>query len=303
MLGALFGFRGRLSRPGFWEVLMSIVLIDIALVVGRMYVADSGLPGGFGPSSQLSQALLRAAPWVLVIFTLWSGLAAAIKRCHDRGRTGALVLVALIPVIGWLFLLIDLFFLEGTEHRNRYGRVPHGPDTTDAPERSRFDWDAEHVAPAEAEAAPAASHMMMDPEPAFEHHAPPVQVHEAPATDAPEHPVDMQEVPAEPHEVHDEPAEAHAEAPPLDEPPNVDEAETPALDHAGIEHAEEAHLEAAHAAYDPGSEAVAHEVVAEAPGPEPEPEREPELVEDRGHHAPVEDAYDPLEAPLVLNVR
>ena len=160
MLGALFGFGGRLSRPGYWEVLMSVVLIDVALVIGRMFVADSGLPGGFGPSSPLAQALLQAAPWVLGIFTLWSLLAAAIKRCHDRGRSGALILVGLIPVIGWLWLLVDLFFLEGTEGRNRYGRQPHAPVGEGA---SGFKWDAEPAA------EPAAA--------AFAWHDPPAEDH------------------------------------------------------------------------------------------------------------------------------
>ena len=72
MLGALFGFKGRLSRPGFWEVVFSIVLVDVLLLLASMYVADSGLPGGFGPSSGPSLALLSAAPWVLVVFTVWS---------------------------------------------------------------------------------------------------------------------------------------------------------------------------------------------------------------------------------------
>ena len=151
MLGALFGFGGRLSRPGYWEVLMSIVLIDVALVIGRMFVADSGLPGGYGPSSPLAQALLQAMPWVLGVFTLWSLLAAAIKRCHDRDRSGALVLVGLIPVIGWLWLLIDLVFLEGTEGKNRYGRAPHSPV---GDSRSEFTWGSE---PAAAAAAPASA--------------------------------------------------------------------------------------------------------------------------------------------------
>ena len=152
MLGALFGFGGRLSRPGYWEVLMSIVLIDVALVIGRMFVADSGLPGGYGPSSPLAQALLQATPWVLGFFTLWSLLAAAIKRCHDRGRTGFLLLVGLIPVFGWLWLLIDLFFLEGSEGRNRYGRAPHAPV---ADTQSGFTWGADPAPPAAAAAASA----------------------------------------------------------------------------------------------------------------------------------------------------
>ena len=139
MLGALFGFKGRLSRPGFWEVLASIFLIDVALLVGRMFVEVSGLPGGYGLRSPLVAGVTHGIPWVLVILTVWSLLAATVKRCHDRGRTGALVLVALIPVIGWLWLLVDLFVLPGSKGKNRYGRAPHGPA---ADEASAIRWGA-----------------------------------------------------------------------------------------------------------------------------------------------------------------
>jgi len=264
MLGALFGFTGRLSRPGYWEVLLSVLLVDVALVVGRMFVADGGLPGGVGPSSELSRALLGVIPWVLVIFTVWCVLAAAVKRLHDRGRTGFLILVALIPVIGWLWLLVDLFLLEGTEGRNRYGKVPHGPD---APGPGRFEWDAAPAAvdPAHVHAAP----MTLDPEPPA-WHAPPAEAHEPPVRHEPE-------PQPEPHL-----AEAPVEAP-----------------HAQEVHAQEAHAEAVHAAEphaEPAApEPVVHQAVAEEAHPAPEPP---------GHHtARAEDPYDPLNAPLVLNIR
>ena len=179
MLGALFEFKGRLSRPGFWEVVFSIVLIDVLLLLASMYVADSGLPGGFGPSSGPSLALLSAAPWVLVVFTAWSLLAAMVKRCHDRSRSGLLVLVGLIPVIGWLWLFVDLFVLEGVEGKNRYGRPPHshGVDA-EAEARQRFDWGAEPMVTTQP--APAAAPLEavapepLEPEPvALE----PVQAH------------------------------------------------------------------------------------------------------------------------------
>jgi len=187
MLGALFGFRGRLSRSGFWEVLMSVVLIDVALVIGRMSVADGGLPGGLGPSSQLSQAALAAIPWVLVIFTLWALLAATVKRFHDRDRSGLMILIGLIPVFGWLWLLVDLFLLGGTDGKNRYGRSPHAPRGEGASEPGRFDWGAEPAAgtpihapetepEVRAEEAAAAPLQAEDAAPAPELH--PAEIHE-----------------------------------------------------------------------------------------------------------------------------
>ncbi len=245
MLGALFGFKGRLSRPGYWEVLASIVLIDVALLLGRMAIADGGLPGGLGPQSPFCQVLLRAAPWAIVIFTAWSLLAAGVKRLHDRGRPGALMLVALIPVIGWLWLLIDLVFLEGTEGRNRYGRPPHAlqPEA-----RSQFNWAAEPAAPAAtAYEAPLSNWHDIPAEPSAPAEAPvasePVDGehgHHAPAA-----PI-VEEAPAEVHE-----AEVHAEPEPqVDEPYGEEGSPDPdaSLGHEGApahhEAPAEAHVEA-----------------------------------------------------------
>ena len=232
MLGALFGFTGRLSRPGFWEVLFSIVLIDVLLVLGRMYVADSGVPWGPGPSSGLSLALVAATPWVFGVFIAWSLLAAMVKRCHDRGRSGALILVGLIPVIGWLWLLIDLFVLEGEERRNRYGRPPHSPAAEGAP-RAGFDWGAEPAAapepPLAAEPAEPAP-----PEPTPEPAAPIPVLASVGAVDThapePEAAPELEPLPAEEHaavsQAEPEPLLAEPEQQPEPEPePEVHHAE------------------------------------------------------------------------------
>jgi uncharacterized membrane protein YhaH (DUF805 family) len=44
-----------------------------------------------------------------------------IKRFHDRDKTGWWVLIGLIPLIGPLWLLIELGFLKGTDGANRFG--------------------------------------------------------------------------------------------------------------------------------------------------------------------------------------
>ncbi len=278
MLGALFGFKGRLSRPGYWEVLFSIVLIDVLLVLGRMYVADSGLPGGHGPSSPLSQDILAAVPWVLGVFTVWSLLAAMVKRCHDRGRPGALILIGLIPVIGWAWLLIDLFVLEGEERKNRYGRPPHAPAVESTP-RAAFEWGAE---PAAAAASPepefaAAPFETPAPEPAEAEPAPidagAVDVHvqeppPAPQLEAePETPVAVRDpAPEAPHVEAAEPEPVHAEAVEPEPAEPVVHADEPAPVEAA---AEEAHEQ---------SVAAAEPEQAEAPPAETEEAHQPELA-------------------------
>jgi len=49
-----------------------------------------------------------------------------IKRCHDRDQSGWWVLLLLIPVIGFIWAIINLGILEGTRGPNRFGPDPLG---------------------------------------------------------------------------------------------------------------------------------------------------------------------------------
>lgn len=131
MLATLFGFRGRLSRDGFIEVLASVVLVDIAALLAAKYVQEFGLPDLVTPGGGAAMAVARYAPVVVAVFTAWTVLAASVKRSHDRNRTGWLVLLAIVPVIGWAWLLVDLLVLTGTKGRNAYGRAPFGGGADD----------------------------------------------------------------------------------------------------------------------------------------------------------------------------
>ena len=47
-----------------------------------------------------------------------------IKRFHDRNKSGWWVLIALIPLVGALWIVIECGFLRGTVGDNRYGPDP-----------------------------------------------------------------------------------------------------------------------------------------------------------------------------------
>ena len=51
----------------------------------------------------------------------------SIRRLHDIGRTGWWILIALVPVIGGLWYLIECGFLPGTPGPNNYGADPLAP--------------------------------------------------------------------------------------------------------------------------------------------------------------------------------
>jgi uncharacterized membrane protein YhaH (DUF805 family) len=58
---------------------------------------------------------------ILLLITLWPSLALYAKRWHDRGKSGWWSLIMLIPIIGGIWMLIELGFLRGTDGPNRFG--------------------------------------------------------------------------------------------------------------------------------------------------------------------------------------
>lgn len=92
-------FEGRTRRRNFWFA----VLVDWGLTV-----------------------LLRLIPTLGMIYAIVSFipmLALTVRRLHDTGRAGAWMLILLIPVIGWVVLLI-FTILEGDIGENIYGMNP-----------------------------------------------------------------------------------------------------------------------------------------------------------------------------------
>ena len=77
--------------------------------------------GNYNPESGIGLfsgifALLYLIPAIIV----------HIKRFHDRNKSGWWLLIGLIPIIGAIWLLIELGFLTGTPGPNRFG-----PQATD----------------------------------------------------------------------------------------------------------------------------------------------------------------------------
>jgi uncharacterized membrane protein YhaH (DUF805 family) len=104
-----FGFRGRVSRRQFWlhgvaALLGLAVLCQVLLGIARVRAGTADL--------------------VVNLLLLWPALAVSVKRWHDRDKSGWWVLLNLLPVIGWLWALIDNGFLRGTAGPNRYGPDP-----------------------------------------------------------------------------------------------------------------------------------------------------------------------------------
>ena len=69
----------------------------------------------------LPLALLSLALSGLV---LWSDLAIQVKRWHDRDKPWFWLFIGFIPLLGGLWLFVELGCLDGTAGDNRFGHSP-----------------------------------------------------------------------------------------------------------------------------------------------------------------------------------
>lgn len=109
-------FSGRARRSEYWFfVLFNFIFAIVAMGIDRVLhtnftIGEIPLPYGY---VYLLYCLVVIIP----------GLAVAVRRLHDVGKSGWMLLVGLIPLIGAIWLLV-LFFTEGELVENKYGLNP-----------------------------------------------------------------------------------------------------------------------------------------------------------------------------------
>lgn len=105
-------FSGRARRKELWFfVLFNIIFSVVAMVIDNI-LGLAMKEVGYGPVYIL-YALAMLLP----------GLAVAVRRLHDIGKSGWHYLWALLPCIGSIVLLV-FFVTEGEPHDNAYGPDP-----------------------------------------------------------------------------------------------------------------------------------------------------------------------------------
>jgi uncharacterized membrane protein YhaH (DUF805 family) len=95
--------------------------------VSMMPVMDpNATPEAAAAAAAASMSKMIAPLGILVLLTLWPSLAMYTKRWHDRDKSGWWTLIILVPIIGSIWLLVELGFLRGTDGPNRFGDDPLG---------------------------------------------------------------------------------------------------------------------------------------------------------------------------------
>lgn len=111
----LTSFDGRINRAKFWAAIG--VFIGAAVVAA---VIDSLL----GTRTQVAGGGLGIVGMIVSLASVFFALAVYAKRWHDRDKSGWWTLIVLVPLIGAIWLIVELGMLEGNRGANRYGPDP-----------------------------------------------------------------------------------------------------------------------------------------------------------------------------------
>ncbi|HSF84506.1 MAG TPA: DUF805 domain-containing protein [Acidimicrobiia bacterium] len=102
-------FTGRARRAEFWW--FNLVNFGVLIVLGIL-----GQIGGIGGLFALVGGLYALA--VIV-----PGIAIAVRRLHDTNKSGWMLLIGLIPLVGAIILLV-FYFTDSDRGANNYGPSP-----------------------------------------------------------------------------------------------------------------------------------------------------------------------------------
>lgn len=105
-------FKGRAQRAEFWYFALFNIIISI--VLGMIDTAS----GSVNP--QTGTGLLGGI-YMLAVFI--PGIAVSVRRLHDTDRSGWWMLIAFVPMIGFLVLLVFMVF-DSQPEQNQYGSSP-----------------------------------------------------------------------------------------------------------------------------------------------------------------------------------
>lgn len=123
--GKFATFDGRATRSEFWWFYLFVVLVSAVGYVPILLLTILGSAGSDGTVNSVLAFLtvILGILWFVIIIALYIPfLAAGCRRLHDRGQSGWLQLLLLVPCGG--IVLLVFWVMEGTPGDNAYGPKP-----------------------------------------------------------------------------------------------------------------------------------------------------------------------------------
>lgn len=95
-------FDGRAKRKEFWM----FILFSIIFFIGAMIINE-----------------IMGVKVLYFLCLIIPGIAISVRRLHDIGKSGWMLLINLIPVVGWVLFIIFMAS-KGNQRKNSYGQNP-----------------------------------------------------------------------------------------------------------------------------------------------------------------------------------
>jgi len=111
----LVSLNGRINRVTFWVLIVpwfvAIVLFNGAVDWLTRYDDRTGAV----------PIWVWLAGVIVSILLIWIYFAILVKRLHDRDKSARWLLLSLVPIVGLIWVIIELGCFRGTAGANRYG--------------------------------------------------------------------------------------------------------------------------------------------------------------------------------------
>lgn len=127
-------FSGRATRSEYWMFVLVNVIVQIVLrIVASVLMLVSGIALEIAgsdlslPAITIIGAVMNVISAVYGLAVLLPALAVMVRRLHDGGYSGWLGLLMLVPIIGWIALLVFMV-LPSERGDNKHGPYPHMAD-------------------------------------------------------------------------------------------------------------------------------------------------------------------------------
>jgi uncharacterized membrane protein YhaH (DUF805 family) len=126
---------GRIPRKGFWLGFLVLMIVTWILEFILFAIFGTSMMANIDPAATPeAQAAAASAMFgkmmvplgILMLLILWPSICLYAKRWHDRDKSGWWSLIMFIPIIGGIWMLVELGFLRGTDGPNRFGNDPTG---------------------------------------------------------------------------------------------------------------------------------------------------------------------------------
>ncbi len=109
-------FEGRDNRPQYWYFyLINLIVYAILGVINTDVLAS-----------------------LYGLVVLIPSLAIGVRRLHDIGKSGWWLLISLIPIVGWIWIIV-LLATKGEDKPNKYGSVPKDDDFAEVKEEVKVE--------------------------------------------------------------------------------------------------------------------------------------------------------------------